>query len=86
MLVDLCAVMAARMDPAELTVRVNIMQISKRAFIQMRPVKEDIAQIGFPIRQDVTLLRTPPPKPPAPPELHPRACMPKANPLLVESV
>eukprot|EP00976_Prorocentrum_cordatum_P041374 839472-Prorocentrum_minimum.AAC.1 len=67
--------MAARMDPAELMVMVNIMR-----------VKEDIRRIGLPIRQEVTLLKAPPPKPPAPPELWDAACTPKANPLLVESV
>eukprot|EP00959_Pyramimonas_sp_CCMP1952_P350120 7335550-Pyramimonas_sp.AAC.1 len=79
--------MAARMDPAELTVMVNIMQMSRRAFIHTRPVKEDITQsVGLLIKLEVTLLKTPPPEPPAPPELWGAACTPKANPLLVESV
>eukprot|EP00959_Pyramimonas_sp_CCMP1952_P338359 7086080-Pyramimonas_sp.AAC.1 len=80
--------MAARMGPAELIVRVNIMQTSTRAFIQRCPVREDIAQIGVPIRP-ITFLRAPPPKspaPPAPPDLWDAACMPNANPLLGESV
>eukprot|EP00959_Pyramimonas_sp_CCMP1952_P099225 2074443-Pyramimonas_sp.AAC.1 len=78
--------MAARMDPAELTVMVNNMQISRRAFIHTRPVKEDIRQSGLLIMLEVTLLKTPLPEPPAPPELLGAACTPKANPLLVESV
>eukprot|EP00976_Prorocentrum_cordatum_P027652 560951-Prorocentrum_minimum.AAC.2 len=77
--------MAAKMDPAELTVMVNNMKISRRAFIHTRPVKEDISrQSGLLIKLEVTLLKTPPPEPPAPPELWgAAACTPKANPLLV---
>eukprot|EP00959_Pyramimonas_sp_CCMP1952_P353235 7400686-Pyramimonas_sp.AAC.1 len=57
--------MAARMDPAELMVTVNVMQISKRRFIHMRAVREDIARIGAPI-SPIALARTPQPKLPAP--------------------
>eukprot|EP00959_Pyramimonas_sp_CCMP1952_P274925 5747160-Pyramimonas_sp.AAC.1 len=82
--------MAVRIDPAdeiELMVRVNNMQISSRALIQTRLVKVDIRQSrGLLIRVEAILLKTPPPEPPAPPKLWGAACMPRANPLRVESV
>eukprot|EP00959_Pyramimonas_sp_CCMP1952_P033517 703656-Pyramimonas_sp.AAC.1 len=64
--------MAAKMFPAddiELVAMVNsIQQTRSKAFIQRRPVRVDARQSkGLPIRHVVTLLMTPPPKPPAPP-------------------
>eukprot|EP00959_Pyramimonas_sp_CCMP1952_P247976 5183743-Pyramimonas_sp.AAC.1 len=74
--------MAARMDPAELMVTVNVMQISRRRFIHMRAVREDIARIGALI-SPIAFARTPPPKLPAlptPPGLWDAACIPNAKP------